>query len=119
MYVAQHAKIILLIFKVAEGGKEAAGQIKTFRANKFPHILLDPFDCGARLGRVLTRLCQQKWRTVNACDFESPLSKLNGVASWTAAEIEHAAAAALCQGKNTADFLRRGGKPLGGKHKGI
>src|SRR5947209_10478962 len=119
MDIPQHAEVILLVLKVSEGCEQAASQIVARGANKIPHVLVDPFDGSARFGRVFARLVQQKGRAVYASDLKSALSKLNGVASRPAAEIEHAAAAALRQRKDAADFLRRGGKPLGGKHEGI
>src|SRR4051812_22452216 len=119
MDVAQHAKVVLLIFKVSKRGKEAAGQIEASGPNEVPHVLRDPLDCSAGFGRMLARLRQQKWRAINARDFETALGEFYGVPSRPAAKIEHTASAALGQRKDPADLIRRGSESLVGKHKGI
>src|SRR5258708_37240802 len=99
MDIPQHAKIVLLIFKVSERRKETAVQIKACSPDEVAHILPEPLDCSARFGRVLAGLLQQKGRTVNARHLKAAPSQLYGVASRPAAEIEHAAAAALGQAR--------------------
>src|SRR5437588_7716135 len=116
MDVPQYAQIILLVLEIPKRCKQAASQIKASGAHEIPHVTLDPFDGSAGFSCVLARLVQQKGRAVYASDLKSALSKLNGVASRPAAEIEHAAAAALRQRKNSADFIRSGSKPFIGKH---